>query len=74
MSFSHQPYQEYPGDTWQHQPPPAPIPNTRAQEQTKVDLDYGEGRISLADWLEKTTDLSDPDKWAATGRVPADGK
>lgn len=42
---------------------------TRAEEQSRVDREYGEGRMPLSLWQFKTKELSEPTKWCTEGRL-----
>ena len=57
------------GDEWKYcdngkEPEP-----TRAQEQSRIDVEYCNGRMERSEWLTRTDELSDVSKWVSTGKV-----
>lgn len=60
----------YEGDTWKNTPTPVETHNpTRAQEQARIDTEYYNGRMGLAEWRTLTDELSEPTKWCGKGRL-----
>jgi len=60
----------YSGDEWKRVKSPEDKP-TRAQEQSRIDIEYCNGRMERDEWIKRTDELSDISKWNASGKIPS---
>jgi len=61
----------YQGDDWMNADngkPGATFEPTRAQEQARIDREFGEGLITRERWSFQTDELSRTERWTAQGK------